>query len=278
MGDIVEALLNVQKEIQNPKMTGDNPFTKSKYAPLPDILNQVRPLLTEQGIVCIQNTGSCSDGSLFVQTKLLYSNGNGQEVIESDKLILSPDSGKMKSDIQGVGSAITYGRRYQIMALLNIAGEGEDDDGSSASKTPKGNDAKETPNNRQNNTTKAPKTSKTGKKSKTSKTSKTSRASDEEAVSDILGDVQEGTFQEKPKPSPAKKTQKSPEVETHDMTSIDTSKIKGINKELDIWINTVEDIGANRDEVISQCQDLLGDSKISKAEVDKVKKVLGVQT
>lgn len=134
--DIIEALLKVQEQIENPRTTKTNPFTKSKYASLPDILNQVRPLLTEQGILLLQNAGTDTNGNLFVQTRLLYNSDKGQETIETDRLILHPDTGKMKSNIQGIGSAITYGRRYQLMTLLGIAGEGEDDDGTNTTPPP----------------------------------------------------------------------------------------------------------------------------------------------
>lgn len=127
--NIAAALLEVQREIKNPSNSATNPFFKSKYAPLPDILNCVRPLLTENGILLIQNTGSNEAGDVYVQTKLIHTSG---EVIETDKLLLKPD----KNTAQGIGSAITYGRRYQLTALLGISSE-DDDDGNMASKTDK---------------------------------------------------------------------------------------------------------------------------------------------
>lgn len=127
--NIATALLEVQREIKNPSNTATNPFFKSKYAPLPDILNCVRPLLTENGILLIQNTGSNDAGDVYIQTKLIHTSG---EVIETDKLLLKPD----KNTAQGIGSAITYGRRYQLTALLGISSE-DDDDGNIASKTDK---------------------------------------------------------------------------------------------------------------------------------------------
>lgn len=187
MTDIVEALLNVQREIKNPPTTAENPFAHSKYAALPDILNQIRPLLTEQGILLIQNTGSCPDGALFVQTRLLYSNGQGQESIESDKLILTPDTKKI-TGVQAVGSAITYGRRYQLLALLGIAGEGEDDDGEGRKST-KGNgktNNQSTPNNPPHTGTKTPKTSKTGQKPNTGKKPKTTKNNGDSEVSSVV--------------------------------------------------------------------------------------------
>ncbi len=127
--NIAAALLEVQRKIKNPSNTATNPFFKSKYAPLPDILNCVRPLLTENGILLIQNTGSNEAGDVYIQTKLIHTSG---EVIKTDKLLLKPD----KNTAQGIGSAITYGRRYQLTALLGISSE-DDDDGNIASKANK---------------------------------------------------------------------------------------------------------------------------------------------
>ncbi len=125
--NIAAALIEVQRKIKNPSNTAVNPFFRSKYAPLPDILNCIRPLLTENGILLIQNTGSNESGEVYVQTKLIHTSG---EIIETDKLLLKPD----KNTAQGIGSAITYCRRYQLTALLGISSE-DDDDGNIASKT-----------------------------------------------------------------------------------------------------------------------------------------------
>lgn len=127
--NIASALLEVQREIKNPSNTATNLFFKSKYAPLPDILNCVRPILTENGILLIQNTGSIEVGDVYIQTKLIHTSG---EVIETDKLFLRPD----KNTAQGIGSAITYGRRYQLTALLGKSSE-DDDDGNIDSKPDK---------------------------------------------------------------------------------------------------------------------------------------------
>lgn len=121
---IIKALVKVQEEIQNPANTATNPFFKSSYAPLPDILNLVRPLLAKNGLVLIQNTGTWPDGTPYIQTSVHHESGDS---FDSDKLSLKPD----KSSPQGIGSALSYGRRYQLTALLGIAGE-EDDDGNAA--------------------------------------------------------------------------------------------------------------------------------------------------
>lgn len=122
--NISKALLQFQKEVKNPANTAYNPFHKSKYAPLNEILNDVRPLLGKNGLSVIQSPGG--DGNnVEVTTFLLHESG---EWIKSDPLVLRAD----KATAQGAGSAITYARRYALTAMLGISSE-DDDDGNVAS-------------------------------------------------------------------------------------------------------------------------------------------------
>lgn len=122
----IEDLIKVQEEIKNPANTAVNPFFASKYAPLPDILNEVRPILLKHGFVLIQDVGGDPEGkTISIQTALLHK--TGFKVI-SDKLHLKIMKG---GDPQKAGAAITYGRRFQLCALLGIAGE-EDNDANDA--------------------------------------------------------------------------------------------------------------------------------------------------
>jgi len=127
---IIKALLHVQEEIQNPKKTEENPYYKSKYAPLDQILNEVRVLLSKHGLVMIQDTGGDDEGNVVVSTTLLHESGGW---IQTSPLIVKPTARKASATPQEMGSAITYARRYQLMSLLGIAGEDEDDDGERAS-------------------------------------------------------------------------------------------------------------------------------------------------
>jgi len=126
--NIIKALCKVQEEIVNPPKNAENPFFRSKYATLSTILNLVRPLLSKNGLFLYQNTGNNED-HIYVETKLLHITG---EKIESDKLFLRPD----KKTPQGIGSAITYGRRYQLATMLGICDQ-DDDDGNAAENTEK---------------------------------------------------------------------------------------------------------------------------------------------
>lgn len=128
--NIAIALSKFQAEVKNPANTANNPFFKSKYAPLSDILNDVRPILAKNGLSVIQTPGG--DGvNVIVTTLLVHESG---EWIESDPLVLKAD----KATAQGAGSAITYARRYALSALLGISSE-DDDDGNGA--TGSGNEA-----------------------------------------------------------------------------------------------------------------------------------------
>lgn len=126
--NLVRALLEVQKEIRNPKNTEINPYYRSKYAPLPDILNLVRPLLAKNGLVLYQDVGSTPEGIVCVRTHLIHESG---ESLKTSPLYMKVET-KGKGSPQSVGSAITYARRYQILALLGIASE--DDDANLASR------------------------------------------------------------------------------------------------------------------------------------------------
>ncbi len=123
--ELATALSKFQGEIKNPGNTADNPFFKSKYAPLNEILNVARPILAKNGLSVIQ-TPSGDGQNIILTTTLIHSSG---EWIESPELVLKAD----KATAQGAGSAITYARRYALSAILGISSE-DDDDGNIAEK------------------------------------------------------------------------------------------------------------------------------------------------
>ncbi|HNR26169.1 MAG TPA: ERF family protein [Methanobacteriaceae archaeon] len=148
--EFMEDLIQLQSEIHNPSNTATNPFLKSKYAPLNEILNMVRPLCNKHGFFLFQDISG--DGEFVtVETNILHRTGHS---IRSGELEIKPD----KKGIQGAGAAITYMRRYQLLSLLGIAGEDDND----------GEGSKDTVNE-------PAKTSKTVKQPKSAKASKTTK-------------------------------------------------------------------------------------------------------
>lgn len=119
---IAPAIVEVQDSMVAIK-DADNPFFKSKYAPLDEILKSIRPALKKNGITVIQSMET-QDKTLNCTTRIMHKSG---QWIDST-LSLSAD----KATPQGFGSAATYVRRYGICAALSISTPNEDDDGNKA--------------------------------------------------------------------------------------------------------------------------------------------------
>lgn len=123
VGAIAKALAAAQREIGVAHKDATNPHFRSKYADLQAIDEACRPALSKHGIAIAQGTGY-ADGFVFVTTRLLHADTG--EWIEST-LHIAPG----KHDAQGVGSAITYARRFGLSALAAVPA-GIDDDGEAA--------------------------------------------------------------------------------------------------------------------------------------------------
>jgi len=120
---IYKALAAFQRDVENVAATATNPAFKSRYTRLDTLLDAVRPAMAKHGLCVLQDTQG--DGaSVQVVTHIGHESG---EWIESEPLVLRAD----KPTAQGQGSAITYGRRYQLSAMLGIADD-KDDDGNAA--------------------------------------------------------------------------------------------------------------------------------------------------
>lgn len=124
------ALAKAQAAMKHPQMDSTNPHFKNKYASLMAVREAVFPAMNAQGIAVVQCPISGMVGDKVcagVRTVLVHESG---ESIESD-LLMPLD----KPNAQGVGSAITYGRRYALLAYAGLVGD-PDDDGNDASTPP----------------------------------------------------------------------------------------------------------------------------------------------
>ena len=124
MKDIAAALVKAQKEFGPALKTSTNPAFRSRYADLSACVEAVIDALNNNDIYLMQPTHECTDG-VIVETIFIHSSG---EQISSGKLHVPAT----KHDAQGYGSALTYARRYSLMAACGIAPE--DDDGNAASR------------------------------------------------------------------------------------------------------------------------------------------------
>ena len=127
MKNIAIAFVKAQRDFAPALKTSTNPHFKSKYADLAACVEAVIDALNTNGIAMIQRTHDDQTG-VTVETVFIHESG---ETIESGRLHVPA----AKNDPQGYGSALTYARRYSLMAACGIAPE--DDDGNSASSKPK---------------------------------------------------------------------------------------------------------------------------------------------
>jgi len=122
MKEIFKALAAAQKNFEAAKKDAKNPHFAAKYASLDSCMDAVRGPLNDQGIFITQTIESVENGVL-IETMFAH---ESSEVYLGGKLFIPV----VKHDAQGYGSAITYGRRYSILAACGVAPE--DDDGNSA--------------------------------------------------------------------------------------------------------------------------------------------------
>ena len=133
INELAAALAKARSQFKKVEKTNENPFFKSKYADLSNIIDATFKALSDNGLSIIQGaSGLCiaEDGSghaVGVTTTLLHQSGQWIE----DRIFMP----SVKIDAQAIGSATTYARRYAYQSMLNIAAE-SDDDGNGAVSQP----------------------------------------------------------------------------------------------------------------------------------------------
>ena len=122
---LAAALAKAQAEIQGAIKDKKNPHFKSQYADISNVIDAVRPAYAKYGLSFTQVIHDATD-AVGVETLTIHESGEWL----SNGIIFVPVS---KKDAQGYGSALTYGRRYSLVAAAGVAQE--DDDGNAAAKT-----------------------------------------------------------------------------------------------------------------------------------------------
>lgn len=122
--ELAKALSIAQGEMKHASKDASNPFFKSKYAALPDIIDASRPFLSKQGLSVVQLTDFDEKNEPFLVTQLSHSSGQWLR----SWYPVNP----VKRDPQGFGSAFTYARRYAYSCITGVVATDEDDDGEKA--------------------------------------------------------------------------------------------------------------------------------------------------
>lgn len=134
---IFKALAEFQQEVKQPKKDANNPFFKSKYVPLENVVEVIHEAASKHGLA---ESTYPAQSELGVGVGVLITHSSG-EFIQYDPIYMKPD----KNTPQGIGSALTYARRYALSAAFGIASEVDDDGNESSGNNQKPNNNKQAP-------------------------------------------------------------------------------------------------------------------------------------
>lgn len=124
--EIFKALANFRTVLKQPMKDASNPFFKSKYVPLENIVEVVDGAIKGTGLSYCQEATS-EGNNISVATHVFHESG---QFISFAPLTLPAT----KADAQGFGSAVTYAKRYSLAAVFGVTSD-EDDDGNKAVET-----------------------------------------------------------------------------------------------------------------------------------------------
>ena len=120
LNELFSALAKAQSEIKTAGLDSENPYFKSAYSSLAEIVRVSRPALTKNGLCIIQQIMPNEDGQNILHTILAHSSG---QWIETQMRILPS-----KPDVQALSSYLSYLRRYSYAAIVCTVSADEDDD------------------------------------------------------------------------------------------------------------------------------------------------------
>ena len=119
VGLLMGALARAQARMHNPVFDSQNPHFRNQYASLAAVRDAVIPVLAAEGIAVTQLPTTPEAGWITLTTCLWHESG---QYLWSSMRLKAP-----KDDNQGLGSALTYARRYSLQAICGVAGDEDDD-------------------------------------------------------------------------------------------------------------------------------------------------------
>jgi hypothetical protein len=122
---LAAALVEAQKEMPAVEKNAVNPHFGSRFVSLDHLIARTKPVLTKHGLAIVQFPATTDQGAPALTTTLIHAE-SGEQLSGTVPLVLA------KQDMQGLGAALTYARRYGWASALAISDE-DDDDGNTAS-------------------------------------------------------------------------------------------------------------------------------------------------
>ena len=129
VNEIAKALAKAQSEMSHAKMDGVNPHFKSKYATLAAVQDACKSALNKNGIAYLQYSHDCDNG---VKIETIFYHESGQQL--SAGIVFVPAD---KFNAHGLGSAMTYAKRYSLATACGISADDDDDGNQAVANAPK---------------------------------------------------------------------------------------------------------------------------------------------
>ena len=126
-------MLASQMEIKHAIKDSKNPHLKNRYASLNAVLDEVKPIFNKNGLVLTQHVRAVTPEVKAICVCTRITDAETGEFTDDQCVV--PVKSKFKDgadlgpDAQELGSAITYGRRYGLLAMCAIASEDDDGEG-----------------------------------------------------------------------------------------------------------------------------------------------------
>jgi hypothetical protein len=125
---LASALVAAQAAMPKVPKDGTNPHFKSRFVSLDSLIEKTRPVLNEHGLALVQFPTVSDLGAPVLRTILIHGASGEQLQADMQLMVQNPN-------MQQLGAAITYARRYAWSAVLGVASE-DDDDGNSTQPQP----------------------------------------------------------------------------------------------------------------------------------------------
>jgi ERF superfamily/Exodeoxyribonuclease X-like C-terminal len=119
VSELAKALVAFHKEAPHIAMDSENPHFRSRFASLAGIMETVRPVLAKHGLAVVQEPCALESGMPALRTTLMHISGEST----SSVMPLAVE----KPGPQAQGSALTYARRYSLLAVLGLVADPDDD-------------------------------------------------------------------------------------------------------------------------------------------------------
>ena len=124
--NLIESLVKAQSEMSHAAFDQTNPHFKSKFASLKSVIDAIKPALNANGIFFMQVSHPLDHG-VGIETVFC----KADEKLSTGVVMVPVD----KANAQGLGSALTYAKRYSLAMACGIAAD-VDDDGNGAAAAP----------------------------------------------------------------------------------------------------------------------------------------------